>query len=54
VINVRSFGWSMHSMMPVGSIPETFFLATLSAVLAGLYPAYRLSRRGIAAQLREN
>lgn len=53
VINVRSFGWSMQSMMPVGSIPETFILAMLSAVLAGLYPAWRLSRRGIAAQLRD-
>ena len=54
VINVRSFGWSMQSMTPVGSIPETIFLATVSAILAGLYPAYRLSRRGIAAQLRED
>lgn len=54
VINVRSFGWSMQSMMPVGSVPETFSLAILSAILAGLYPAYRLSRRGIAAQLRED
>ena len=54
VINVRSFGWSMQSMMPAGSIPETFFLAAVSAILAGLYPAYRLSRRGIAAQLRED
>ena len=54
VINVRSFGWSMSSMMPVGSIPETFVLAILSAGLAGLYPAYRLSRTAIAAQLRDD
>ncbi|MFK8080508.1 MAG: FtsX-like permease family protein [Granulosicoccus sp.] len=54
VINVRSFGWSMQSMMPMGSIPETLFLAVLSAILAGLYPAYRLSRRSIAAQLRDD
>ncbi|MFK7859020.1 MAG: FtsX-like permease family protein [Granulosicoccus sp.] len=54
VINVRSFGWSMQSIMPVGSIPETLFLALLSAVLAGFYPAYRLSRRSIAAQLRDD
>ena len=54
VINVRSFGWSMSSMMPVGSIPETFVLAVVSATLAGLYPAYRLSRASIAAQLRDD
>ena len=54
VINVRSFGWSMQSTMPTGSIPETFLLACLSAVLAGIYPAYRLSRRDIAAQLRDD
>ena len=54
VINVRSFGWSMQSTMPTGSIPETFLLASLSAVLAGIYPAYRLSRRQIAAQLRDD
>ncbi len=54
VINVRSFGWSMQSMMPIGAIPETLFMATLSAILAGLYPAYRLSRSAIAAQLRDD
>ncbi|MFK7995239.1 MAG: FtsX-like permease family protein [Granulosicoccus sp.] len=54
VINVRSFGWSMQSIMPASSIPETLFLALSSAILAGLYPAYRLSRRGIAAQLRDD
>lgn len=54
VINVRSFGWSMQSMMPTGAIPETFFMAILSAILAGLYPAYRLSRSAIASQLRDD
>ena len=54
VINVRSFGWSMQSIMPSGSIPETFLLAVVSAVLAGIFPAYRLSRREIAAQLRDD
>lgn len=54
VINVRSFGWSMQSMMSAGSVVETLILALLSAILAGLYPAYRLSRRSIAAQLRDD
>lgn len=53
VINVRSFGWSMQSSLPASAIPETLLLACVSAVLAGLYPAYRLSRAAIAAQLRD-
>jgi len=54
VINVRSFGWSMQSMVPSGSVTGTLVLACLSAVLAGLYPAYKLSRTQIAAQLRDD
>lgn len=54
VINVRSFGWSMQSQLPDGSIGATLTLACLSAVLAGLYPALKLSRNQIAAQLRDN
>lgn len=54
VINVRSFGWSMQSLLPEGAIAETLVLACLSAVLAGLYPAWRLSRANIASQLRDD
>ncbi len=54
VINVRSFGWSMQSLLPDGAIPETLILACLSALLAGIYPAWRLSRANIAAQLRDD
>lgn len=54
VINVRSFGWTMQSMLPQGSIPDTLFMACLSAVLAGIYPAWRLSRTPIASQLRDD
>lgn len=54
VINVRSFGWTMHSLLPPGAIGETLFLACLSALLAGAYPAWRLSRADIAGQLRDD
>lgn len=54
VINVRSFGWSMQNLLPDGAIPETLILACLSALLAGIYPAWRLSRANIAAQLRDD
>ncbi|MFK7857023.1 MAG: FtsX-like permease family protein, partial [Granulosicoccus sp.] len=54
VINVRSFGWSMESILPTGSITAALGLACLSAVLAGLYPAGKLSRTQIAQQLRDD
>lgn len=54
VINVRSFGWSMQSLLPDGAISETLLLACVSALLAGLYPAWRLSRADIAGQLRDD
>lgn len=54
VINVRSFGWTMQSLLPQGAIAETLFLACLSALLAGSYPAWRLSRADIASQLRDD
>jgi len=37
IINVRSFGWSMQSYLPVSAFPNTLLLATSAAVLAGLY-----------------
>jgi putative ABC transport system permease protein len=54
VINVQSFGWTMNSILPTGSIRSTLVLALTSAILAGLYPAYRLSRTNIAQQLRDD
>lgn len=54
VINVQSFGWTMNSILPPGSVQSTLLLAITSAVLAGLYPAYRLSRSNIAKQLRDD
>lgn len=54
VINVQSFGWTMNSILPPGSVQSTLLLALTSAILAGLYPAYRLSRSNIAQQLRDD
>ena len=53
VINLRSFGWSMQSFIPSGSVMATLTLACGSALLAGIYPAWRLGRSTIAAQLRQ-
>lgn len=53
VINVRSFGWSMQSLLPANAAVATLLLATSSALLAGLWPAWRLARAGIARQLSD-
>ena len=52
IINVRSFGWSMNGILPVAAIPQTLFLSTTSAALAGIYPAWRLGKRSLVAELR--
>lgn len=52
VINVRSFGWSMR-LTPT---PEEFILAfsvsVIAALVAGVYPAYRLTKLITARALR--
>jgi putative ABC transport system permease protein len=53
VINKRSFGWSMQSLLPPGVLGEAVLLATAAALLAGLYPAWRLARAAPATALRE-
>ncbi len=53
VINRRSFGWSMQSLLPPAVFGEAVLLAVAAAVLAGLYPAWRLARLAPATALRE-
>ncbi|MEA3275047.1 MAG: FtsX-like permease family protein [Pseudomonadota bacterium] len=52
VINLRSFGWTME-MTLAGTVPLTgLAIAWAAAVLAGLYPAYKVARTDPAAALR--
>lgn len=53
VINRRSFGWSMQTVVPGGVLVEALLIALSAALLAGLYPAWRISRSSPAAALRE-
>lgn len=53
IINVRSFGWSMQSHLPPDAALSAVGLACLSAVLAGVWPAWRLARADVAGQLRD-
>ena len=52
IINVRSFGWSMEYIIPAGVLIESIALAIIAALLAGLYPAQKLSRLSPAEALR--
>ena len=53
VINVRSFGWSMDLAISPQPLVLGVLLALSAAVLAGIYPAVRAVRFGVAGQLRE-
>ncbi len=52
VINKRSFGWSLDLQLDPWLFVSTLSLALLAALLAGLYPAWRMSRSRPALALR--
>lgn len=53
VINRRSFGWTLQMDIAPMILLQALALAVIAALLAGLYPAWRLSRRSPAAALRD-
>lgn len=53
VINVRSFGWSMDLAVSAQPLALGVVLALSAALLAGVYPAVRAVRSGVAGRLRE-
>jgi len=53
VVNTRSFGWSTEMLIPWHVIGEAIALALGAALLAGIYPAWRMARTPPAAALRE-
>ena len=53
VINRRAFGWTMSFEISAGELLQGLALALAAALLAGLYPAWRTSRRPVAQDLRE-
>ena len=52
VINRRSFGWTLRLDTPVSSILQGFATAVFAALLAGLYPAWRINRMAAAEAIR--
>lgn len=53
VINRRAFGWAMDFTAEPGLLFEAIALGLGAALVAGVYPAYRLTRAAPAAGLRE-
>ena len=53
VINRRAFGWTMSFEISAGELLQGVLLAVVAALLAGVYPAWRTSRRPVAQDLRE-
>ncbi|RPI96057.1 MAG: ABC transporter permease, partial [Chloroflexi bacterium] len=52
VINQRSFGWTLQMETAPAPFAQAFLLAVSAALLAALYPAWRLSRMQAAEALR--
>ncbi len=52
IINRRSFGWTLQMHIPLEPFLQAFVIAVLAAVLAGLYPAYRIIQRNTAEAIR--
>ena len=53
VINPRSFGWTLPALPAAAIYLEALALALCAALLAGLYPGFRMARALPAAALRE-
>jgi putative ABC transport system permease protein len=52
VINVRSFGWSMQLTLTPDEFLTALGVAIVASLLAGVYPAYRLTQLATARALR--
>ena len=52
VINKRSFGWTLQMAVEPGVLIQGVLIALAAALLAGIYPAWRLSRIPAAEAIR--
>lgn len=54
VINLRSFGWTLQLMVSPALLMQAVLLAFLAALLAGIYPSYKMAKASPADALRNN
>jgi hypothetical protein len=52
IINQRSFGWTLQMHVNPAPFVQAFLLAVSAALLAAIYPAWRISRMQAAEALR--
>jgi putative ABC transport system permease protein len=52
IINRRSFGWTLQMQVPPDPFILAFIIAVLAALLAGIYPAWRMSRMAAVEAIR--
>ena len=53
IINKRSFGWTMQFELLPSIMIEAMVLSVVAAILAGIYPGYKMSKTSPANALRE-
>ena len=53
VVNKRSFGWTIDMQLSGGVFGQALLVAVVAALLAGLYPGYKMARTSPARALRE-
>jgi putative ABC transport system permease protein len=53
VINKRSFGWTLSFQLDAGLFAQALLVSVAAALLAGVYPAWRMGRTAPALALRE-
>jgi putative ABC transport system permease protein len=52
IINRRSFGWTLQMQVEAGPFLQALAVAVMAALLAGVYPAHRMSRMMAADAIR--
>lgn len=52
IINLRSFGWTLEMQLQPMEFAQAFLVALLAALLAGIYPAWKMGQMEPAAALR--
>jgi putative ABC transport system permease protein len=53
VINRRAFGWQIEFHFTAQQFANAFAVAMVAALVAGLYPAWRMARAPLASDIRE-